>query len=73
MFVQNIRLVKCFAKTIYVSSFWGTLGLLKGKMNREHNILEITKSPNALRQFLKEWKQNRPWLVDTDSETGMVC
>jgi hypothetical protein len=38
-------------------------------MNREHNILEITKSPNA--QFLKEWKQNRPWLVDT--ETGMVC
>jgi hypothetical protein len=23
------------------------------------------------RQFLKEWKQNRPWLVDT--ETGMVC
>jgi hypothetical protein len=25
------------------------------------------------RQFLKEWKQNRPWLVDTESETGMVC
>jgi hypothetical protein len=23
------------------------------------------------RQFLKEWKQNRPWLVDT--ETVMVC
>jgi hypothetical protein len=22
------------------------------------------------RQFLKEWKQNRPWLLDT--ETGMV-
>ena len=25
------------------------------------------------RQFLKEWIQNRPWLVDTESETGMVC
>jgi hypothetical protein len=25
------------------------------------------------RQFLKEWKQNRPWLVDTESETGMIC
>jgi hypothetical protein len=42
-------------------------------MNREHNILEITKSPKRSRQFLKEWKQNRPWLVDTESETGMVC
>ena len=31
--------------------FWGTLGLLKGKLNREHNILEITKSPNALDNF----------------------
>jgi hypothetical protein len=30
---------------------WGTLGLLKGKMNREHNILEITKSSNALDNF----------------------
>jgi hypothetical protein len=27
------------------------LGLLKGKMNREHNILEITKSSNALDNF----------------------
>ena len=34
-----------------VSPFWGTLGLLKGKMNREQNILEITKSPNALDNF----------------------
>jgi hypothetical protein len=33
------------------SSFWGTLDLLKGKMNREHNILEITKNPNALDNF----------------------
>ena len=42
-------------------------------MNREHNILEITKKSKRSRQFLKEWKQNRPWLVDTESETGMVC
>jgi hypothetical protein len=26
---------------------------------------------SILKQILKEWKQNRPWLVDT--ETGMVC
>jgi len=38
--------------------FWGTLGLLKGKMNREQNILEITKSPNALDNFLKEYGVN---------------
>jgi hypothetical protein len=40
-------------------------------MNREHNILEINPKSKRSRQFLKEWKQNRPWLVDT--ETGMVC
>ncbi len=38
--------------------FWGTLGLLKDKMNREQNILEITKSPNALDNFLKEYGVN---------------
>jgi hypothetical protein len=51
--------------------FLGNSGFLKRQNEQRTNILEITKSPNALRQFLKERKQNRPWLVDT--ETGMVC
>ena len=38
-------------------------------MNREHNILEITKSQIALDNF-KGMEKNRPWLVDT--ETGIL-
>jgi hypothetical protein len=35
-------------------------------MNREHNIFRDYEKSKRSRQFLKEWKQNRPWLVDTD-------
>jgi hypothetical protein len=38
----------------------------------KRNFRDYEKSKHS-RQFLKEWKQNRPWLVDTESETGMIC
>ena len=51
--------------------FLGNSGPLKRQNEqRIQNFRDYEKSKRT-RQFLKEWKQNRPWLVDT--ETGMVC
>jgi hypothetical protein len=44
-------------------------GRESGGLDRPQYFRDYEKSKRS-RQFLKEWKQNRPWLVDT--ETGMV-
>jgi hypothetical protein len=45
---------------------------LKQNEQRTQYFRDYEKSKRS-RQFLKEWKQNRPRLVDTESETGMIC
>jgi hypothetical protein len=45
---------------------------LRQTEQRTQYFRDYEKSKRS-RQFLKEWKQNRPWLVDTESETVMIC
>ena len=52
-----------FRQTDLSQFFLGNSGPLKGKMNRTQYFRDYEKSKRS-RQFLKEWKQNRPWLVD---------
>ena len=53
--------------------FLGNSGPLKRQNEqRTQYFIDYEKSKRS-RQFLKEWKQIRPWLVDTESETGMIC
>jgi hypothetical protein len=53
--------------------FWGNSGPLKRQTEQRTQHFRDYENSKRSRQFLKEWKQNRPWLVDTESETGMVC
>jgi excinuclease UvrABC nuclease subunit len=46
-------------------------GPLKRQNEQRTQYFRDYEKSKRSRQFLKEWKQNRPWLVDT--ETGMVC
>jgi hypothetical protein len=50
----------------------GNSGPLKRQNEQRTQYFRDYEKSKRSRQFLKpEWKQNRPWLVDT--ETGMVC
>jgi excinuclease UvrABC nuclease subunit len=51
--------------------FLGNSGPLKRQNEQRTQYFRDYEKSKHSRQFLKEWKQNRPWLVDT--ETGMVC
>ena len=51
--------------------FLGKSGPLKRQNEQRTQYFRDYEKSKHSRQFLKEWKQNRPWLVDT--ETGMVC
>ena len=51
--------------------FLGNSGPLKRQNEQRTQYFRDYEKSKCSRQFLKEWKQNRPWLVDT--ETGMVC
>ena len=51
--------------------FLGNTGPLKRQNEQRTQYFRDYEKSKRSRQFLKEWKQNRPWLVDT--ETGMVC
>ena len=51
--------------------FLGNSGPLKRQNEQRTQYFRDYEKSKRSRQFLKEWKQNRPWLVDT--ETGMVC
>ena len=53
--------------------FGGNSGPLKRQTEQRTQYFRDYENSKRSRQFLKEWKQNRPWLVDTESETGMVC
>jgi hypothetical protein len=53
--------------------FLGNSGPLKRQNEQRTQYFRDYEKPKRSRQFLKEWKQNRPWLVDTESETGMIC
>ena len=53
--------------------FWGYSVPLKRQTEQRTQYFRDYEKSKRSRQFLKEWKQNRPWLVDTESETGMVC
>ena len=46
-------------------------GPLKRQNEQRTQYFRDYEKSKRSRQFLKEWKQNRPWLVDT--ENGMVC
>jgi hypothetical protein len=50
--------------------FLGNSGPLKRQNEQRTQYFRDYEKSKCSRQFLKEWKQNRPWLVDT--ETGMV-
>jgi hypothetical protein len=50
--------------------FLGNSGPLKRQNEQRTQYFRDYENSKRSRQFLKEWKQNRPWLVDT--ETGMV-
>ena len=50
--------------------FLGNSGPLKRQKEQRTQYFRDYEKSKRSRQFLKEWKQNRPWLVDT--ETGMV-
>ena len=50
--------------------FLGNSGPLKRQTEQRTQYFRDYEKSKRSRQFLKEWKQNRPWLVDT--ETGMV-
>ena len=51
--------------------FLGNSGPLKKQNEQRTQYFRDYEKSKCSRQFLKEWKQNRPWLVDT--ETDMVC
>jgi hypothetical protein len=51
--------------------FLGNSGPLKRQNEQRTQYVRDYEKSKRSRQFLKEWKQNRPWFVDT--ETGMVC
>ena len=51
--------------------FLGNSGPLKRQNEQRTQYFRDYEKSKRSRQFLKDWKQNRPWLVDT--ETGMVC
>ena len=51
--------------------FLGNSGPLKRQNEQRTQYFRDYEKSKRSRQFLKEWKQNRPWLVDTG--TGMVC
>ena len=53
--------------------FLGNSGPLKRQNEQRTQYFRDYEKSKRCRQFLKEWKQNRPWLVDTESETGMIC
>ena len=53
--------------------FLGNSGPLKRQTEQRTQYFRDYEKSKRSRQFLKKWKQNRPWLVDTESETGMVC
>ena len=53
--------------------FLGNSGPLKRQHEQRTQYFRDYEKSKRSRQVLKEWKQNRPWLVDTESETGMVC
>jgi hypothetical protein len=53
--------------------FLGNSGPLKRQNEQRTQYFRDYEKSKRTRQFLKEWKQNHPWLVDTESETGMVC
>ena len=53
--------------------FLGNSGPLKRQTEQRTQYFRDYEKSKRSRQFLNEWKQNRPWLVDTESETGMVC
>jgi hypothetical protein len=50
--------------------FLGNSGPLKRQNERRTQYFRDYEKSKRSRQFLKEWKQNRPWLFDT--ETDMV-
>ena len=51
--------------------FLGNSGPLKRQNEQRTQYFRDYEKSKRSRQFLKEWKQNCPWLVDTES--GMVC
>ena len=46
--------------------FLGNSGPLKRQNEQRTQYFRDYEKSKRSRQFLKEWKQNRPWLVDTD-------
>jgi hypothetical protein len=50
--------------------FLGKSGPFKMQNEQRTQYFKDYEKSKRSRQFLKEWKQNRPWLLDT--ETGMV-
>ena len=50
--------------------FLGNSGPLKRQNEQRTQYFRDYEKSKCSRQFLKEWKQNRPWLFDT--ETDMV-
>ena len=50
--------------------FLGKSGPFKMQNEQRTQYFRDYEKSKRSRQFLKEWKQNRPWLLDT--ETGMV-
>ena len=53
--------------------FLGNSGPLKTKNEQRTQYFRDYEKSKHSRQFLKGWKQNRPWLHVVDTETGMVC
>ena len=54
--------------------FLGNSGPLKRQNEQRTQYFRDYEKSKRSRQFLKEWKQNRPWLVDTETvNVGMVC
>jgi hypothetical protein len=51
--------------------FLGNSGPLKRQNQQRAKYFRDYEKSKRSRKFLKEWKQNHPWPVDT--ETGMVC
>jgi hypothetical protein len=50
--------------------FLGNSGPFKRQNEQRTQYFRDYEKSKRSRQFLKEWKQNRPWLVDPESETG---
>jgi hypothetical protein len=62
-----------FRKDDLSQFFLGNSGPLKRQTEQRTQYFRDYEKSKRSRHLLKEWKQNRPWLVDTESETGMVC